>query len=269
MTAGARKQVQAVLSSESCDTGFKTVAELLNDGIVDLETRKPDEANPFVRPAFVSFGSTDKVTMTKRDGRWEPRRFFLLERSKGVVSAKQATHNVLAHASERRDGALVPCGSIDDSDPTQVSGGCVGRVDSGSIEISLSNVSGTWSLPACSIDFAIHVGSTGHNRLAGIRFDGNSCSDISPCSRDGDPLAWEGQFHPLASPNQVHNHVDACLETPLGRIEGPTSVYWTRRGETWSVDRRRTPVRLTPAFLEEDWDARFEGLRFHRVASHR
>lgn len=119
----------------------------------------------------------------------------------------------------RASSATAPCGRVSASDRARVRGGCLGRIRGGRLDLSVATVAGSLPLATCDIAARVHVDARGRNWIDSIEISGRRCSGIRSCARGGRGRTWAGQFH-RNIPGQVHDHVDVCLETPLGRVAG-------------------------------------------------
>jgi hypothetical protein len=126
----------------------------------------------------------------------------------------------------------VECRAIDSANPSKASGGCMVEAKTGRpIRVRVRSMVGDLTFGNCVYPHTLRIDGSGRTANDIRKVDGpRPCNDIRPCwSKRSEPFAnqpfltWSGQIR-LDARGQIHNHVDACFETCMGRFEGDVDI---------------------------------------------
>lgn len=162
-----------------------------------------------------------------------------------------------------RDGSgseAKPCPPVRRPEPDLVEGGCVLRVDTRGVAIAINSVVGKLSLSSCLLKYVMRVDASGRTVLHEMVIDGPSpCNDVRPCYDDEYLYPLDGRIV-LAGDGELINVVDMCLDTCLGRFEGPLELLLRGGGTEWRAKADRALVGVSGWEFDGSWALRTDGL---------
>jgi len=253
----ARRQLSALTDGLACEAAVEALDQSAASGAVRPVPLEIEEVIRRGDDGTAVLGLFQNLHLARQDDRWAPREFFLLNESGASVASVSDALDIA-----RAFSAGSPCGAIDASDPTLVRGGCTGTARGRRLVLDFRTAGGTWTLGNCAIALHTHIDARGHNWLVPTGLSGKFCQGVRPCARGGRPIAWEGQFH-WTAPGQVHDHLEPCLQTPLGRLEGPITSMWRReRAGRWIVEGRLALIGDTASTIDLRLSAQLGDVQF-------
>lgn len=155
----------------------------------------------------------------------------------------------------------VRCPEIDSTDPEKVEGGCVARASGSYVEMDVKSMVGDFEFSSCVLDYELRIDGSGRTVISDATIEGRSpCSDAIPCFTEADGrLPWHGRLRRDAN-GSLHNDVDMCLDTCMGRFEGPFTMDLRPSARGWHVTARDEPVGMSGWHVDGEWDIRVEGV---------
>lgn len=148
----------------------------------------------------------------------------LLAPAPTATTAPDAQRSVHVSAASDQAG----CPAISRGRGGAARGGCVLKMGSQGIDVSVLTAVGEMPFASCLFFYTVHVDAGGRTLVSGVEMFGDSpCSDAVPCFprsfftdgiQDTAP-AWDGRLTPDGQGGFLHR-VDACLDTCMGRFEG-------------------------------------------------
>jgi hypothetical protein len=164
--------------------------------------------------------------------------------------------------------AAAKCPEIDDSNPRKAKGGCVARAKTGSpIQVLVRSMVGDLVFGKCVYPHALRIDAAGRTALDIGKVDGpRPCNDIRPCwSKEPTPfdnqpfLTWNGQLRTDAN-GVLHNDVDVCLETCMGRFTGTVDMRMERTADRARATISNELLGMTGMELDGYWNVELPGI---------
>lgn len=160
------------------------------------------------------------------------------------------------------------CPAIDDSNPRKAKGGCIAKARTGSpIQVLVRSMVGNLVFGHCVYPHVLRIDGMGRTALDIGKVDGpRPCNDIRPCwSREPTPfdnqpfLTWKGQLR-IDADGALHNDVEVCLETCMGRFMGTVDMHIQRTGDRARATLSNELLGMTGVDLDGHWNVDLDGI---------
>lgn len=166
------------------------------------------------------------------------------------------------------------CPAIDGSNSHKAKGGCAARAKTGSpIQVLVRSMVGDLVFGKCVYPHALRIDGAGRTALDVTKVDGpRPCNDIRPCwSKEPTPfdnqpfLTWHGRLR-TDPDGSLHNDVDVCLETCMGRFTGTVDMRVTRTGDRARATISNELLGMTGMELDGHWSVELPDIEIRAAA---
>jgi hypothetical protein len=151
-----------------------------------------------------------------------------------VVAAAAATTSAAAGVELRDPATGKPCTPVARQSVIEATGGCVFTASAKNAGMTIVSGLGRFVFARCDVELSLRVDGRGRALIEGFGSFGRSpCYDIEACfvgpstARGYTPL-WKGRVR--GAGNRLTLSLAACLDTCIGRFEGPLEIDVSRRG---------------------------------------
>jgi hypothetical protein len=164
------------------------------------------------------------------------------------------------------DDRLDRCGELR-GEGADVSGGCVVKVADERSKMSILTMFSRMPFATCGFEYDLHVGSDGTVAFADVGIttvkgpcaDAVACLDPASTFDDVRKIPWRGSIE-AAGQGGFRLTVDACLDTCVGRFEGPLELDLLPSGPGWALEARSAPIGKSGFLLDGRWNVGRMGL---------
>jgi hypothetical protein len=166
----------------------------------------------------------------------------------GRGASAMSQHPIRAY--DALGGAGRPCTPLRYVGAALVRGGCELVVRGAPARITVATMVGPVPFRACTLEFRLHLGTRGRAALTDQRIYGQSpCNDALACDDPRRPakdlrLPWTGAVDHRAT-GSTRGYIlrtAVCLDTCLGRFEGPLDLNLTSHKGAWRLEARGATV---------------------------
>lgn len=145
--------------------------------------------------------------------------------------------------------------------PERVKGGCVAEAGGSYLQLDVKTMLGGFEFSSCFLNFYLHVDGSGRFVTQDVKFNGRSpCNDAAGCSTDEATIPWRGRFVRTAG-GKLEARIDMCLDTCLGRFEGPLVLGVRPTATGWRLRADQAPVGMSGWEFDGHLDIREKDLR--------
>jgi hypothetical protein len=184
-----------------------------------------------------------------------------LDASSRVVAREQTA----VVASKPHDEYLTHCRAVGVSG-AESRGGCAVKVFAPRVRFTVLTPLGTIPFATCGVSLKLRFGGSGRVAVddVGITSFKGPCADavtcLGPAREDGDPRApWPGAVRGDGN-GALHVVVDACLDTCIGRFQGPLALGLERAERSWRLRASEAPIGESGFVVDGEWSFPGEAL---------
>lgn len=174
-------------------------------------------------------------------------------------------------AAKPRNEYLTPCSAIKVAGADS-RGGCVVKVFAPRVRFTVLTPVGTIPFATCGVSLTLRFGGSGQIAIddVGITSFEGPCADavacVAPVGEDEDPRRpWTGEIRGDGNGSMEVN-VDACLNTCIGRFQGPLALNLVRAERSWRLRASEAPIGESGFVVDGEWSFRGEALDLREVA---